>query len=259
MTNTSRSAALPKAAPQLAAMIERRLLINYRLDPEVAAGLLPDGLRPQLLNGSSLAGVCLLRMGSMRPASIPQGIGFRAENAAHRIAVEWDTPNGTRSGVYIPIRHSASWLPVLAGGRLFPGRHAHASFSVSETRERMHVSLSAPNLAVDATIAIDSPSSPIEWTSSLFASIDEASDFFQKGSVGWSPSLNGKKLEGMRLETDQWSVGPARAESVSSSFFDSLPRGSARLDNVLIMRKIPVLWHREKKLSTGPKQVLNPR
>ena len=32
--------------PTLDATISRRLLVNYRLDPEVARSLLPSGLRP---------------------------------------------------------------------------------------------------------------------------------------------------------------------------------------------------------------------
>ncbi|MDF2434699.1 MAG: hypothetical protein JWP44_4330, partial [Mucilaginibacter sp.] len=47
--------------PALATNIERRLLINYRLDPGVAQSLLPDTLRPQLVRGSAVAGICLLR------------------------------------------------------------------------------------------------------------------------------------------------------------------------------------------------------
>nr|AAM33776.1 transcriptional regulator SrnQ [Streptomyces griseus] len=35
--------------PRLASVIERRLLVNYRVDPHVAAALLPAPLRPQLV------------------------------------------------------------------------------------------------------------------------------------------------------------------------------------------------------------------
>ncbi len=42
--------------------IERRILINYRLDPAAARQLVPSPLRPQLVAGSAVAGVCLIRM-----------------------------------------------------------------------------------------------------------------------------------------------------------------------------------------------------
>ena len=37
--------------PTMSSVIERRLLVNYRVDPEVATSLLPAPLRPQLVNG----------------------------------------------------------------------------------------------------------------------------------------------------------------------------------------------------------------
>lgn len=52
--------------PTMSANVERRLLINYRLDPAVAETLLPSGLRPQLVGGSAVTGICLLRLGAVR-------------------------------------------------------------------------------------------------------------------------------------------------------------------------------------------------
>jgi len=43
---------------------ERRLLVNYRVDPDVAATLLPAPLRPKLVNGWAVAGICLFPAGS---------------------------------------------------------------------------------------------------------------------------------------------------------------------------------------------------
>jgi uncharacterized protein YqjF (DUF2071 family) len=103
--------------PRLSSVVERRLLVNYRVDPTVIAGLLPAPLRPQQVNGQAVAGICLIRLGRVRPRSVPYGFGLRSENAAHRVAVEWDGPEGPRTGVYIPRRDSGSIVNVLAGGR----------------------------------------------------------------------------------------------------------------------------------------------
>jgi len=117
----------------MSSVIERRLLVNYRVDPTVAASLLPTPLRPQLVNGWAVAGICLIRLGRLRPGWIPGWAGMRTENAAHRVAVEWDAMGGRQSGVYIPRRDSNSAVTVLAGGRLFPGEHHRAYFDVRET------------------------------------------------------------------------------------------------------------------------------
>jgi hypothetical protein len=101
----------------MSSVVERRLLVNYRVDPSIAAGLLPAPLRPQLVGGWAVAGICLIRLGQLRPSAIPGRLGLRSENAAHRIAVEWDGSQGTSTGVYIPRRDSGSAINVLAGGR----------------------------------------------------------------------------------------------------------------------------------------------
>src|SRR5690242_5724317 len=103
--------------PGLSGEIERRLLVNYRVDPDAIAAVLPPPFRPQLVNGYAVAGICLIRLGSMRPRPLPAWVGVRSENAAHRVAVEWDSPAGVRHGVYIPRRDSNSWLNVVVGGR----------------------------------------------------------------------------------------------------------------------------------------------
>jgi len=74
--------------PSLSSVIERRLLVNYRVAPQVAGGLLPAPLRPQLVNGWAVAGICLIRLRWLRPSRVPGWAGLRTENAAHRIAVE---------------------------------------------------------------------------------------------------------------------------------------------------------------------------
>src|SRR4029079_9816168 len=55
----------------LTGVVERRLLVNYRVDADAAARLLPVPLRPQLVRGWAVAGICLLRLGSTRPRWSP--------------------------------------------------------------------------------------------------------------------------------------------------------------------------------------------
>lgn len=58
--------------PRVRGDIERRLLVNYRVDPDVVARI--------------------------RPAGAPKWVGLRSENAAHRVAVEWRDPEGAEPG-----------------------------------------------------------------------------------------------------------------------------------------------------------------
>jgi hypothetical protein len=227
----------------MSSVIERRLLVNYRVDPEVAARLLPTPLRPQLVNGWAVAGICLIRLGRLRPSWMPGWAGMRTENAAHRVAVEWDGTSGRRSGVYIPRRDSDSVATVLAGGRLFPGAHHRASFDVRETTRELHVAFASTDgtahVSTDIRVAQRLPGS------AMFASLREASDFFRQGSVGFSATRDSGRLDGLELRADRWVVEPTEAHAVYSSFFEDVrlfPPGSAILDCALLMRDIPVTW-----------------
>lgn len=225
-------------------VIERRLLVNYRVDPGVAASLLPAPLRPQLVNGWAVAGICLIRLGRLRPGWVPGWAGMRTENAAHRVAVEWDWMGGRRTGVYIPRRDSDSVVTVLAGGRLFPGEHHRASFDVRETTRELHVALASSD---DTThVRVDVRVAQRLHGSALFADLREASDFFRGGSAGLSATRDSGRLDGLELRADRWVVEPAEVISVCSSFFDDarlFPPGTAAIDCALLMREIPVTWN----------------
>jgi hypothetical protein len=223
----------------IAGNIERRLLISYRVDPEVVQPYLPAELRPQIIDGSAVAGICLIRMGKMRPSFIKPEFGWTGENAARRIAVEYeDDDNITRTGVFIPQRFSGSWLPVLAGGRVFPGEHKHSEFAVKETENNINVKMTTLGERFEANVTVVK-----EFQSGLFGSLEEASRFYQDSPVGWSPRGGGvADIEGVRLKTDQWKVEPGRVNILRSSFFEEIPKDQIEFDHALVMRNVPVLW-----------------
>ncbi|KQR39486.1 DUF2071 domain-containing protein [Microbacterium sp. Leaf159] len=218
------------------AQLRRRLLISYRVDPAVAATLLPDGFRPQIVGGSALAGVCVLGLESIRPSWVDRQWGLRSENAAHRIAVEWDAPEGVEQGVFIFERHSSAWHPVLFGGRMFPGVHRRARFRIRESGDRYALTMQAGAHSLDADVEVGG-----EWTSGVFASVDEASDFYRAGRVGWSLGHDGRTVEPVALSTEEWKIEGAQLHRLRSSFFDALPQGSAVFDSVVVMRDLPLV------------------
>lgn len=229
--------------PRLSTVVERRLLVNYRVDPDIAASLLPAPLRPQQVGGWAVAGICLIRLGQIRPAWVPHGLGLRSENAAHRIAVQWDGPRATHTAVFIPRRDTGSTLTVLAGGRLFPGLHHQACFDVRETPSELHVAYASRDGST--RVSVDTQMAAQFEGSMLFANLEEASKFFQKDSAGYSATRDRHRLDGLRLTTSSWQVQPVHVRAAHSSVFDDLhrfPPGSATLDCALLMRDVPVTW-----------------
>jgi len=236
--------------PAIQGIIERRLLVNYRVDPEALAGILPSRFRPKLVDGYAIAGICLIRLANVRPRGFPAGVGIRSENAAHRIAVEWDADGRTHEGVYIPRRDSNSLLNTLVGGRVFPGRHHRAEFTVSESDDQFNVALRSGDgctrVAVAGRVARSLP------PGSIFGDLDRASAFFERGAVGYSATSQAGRYDGLELRVAEWRVEPLAVEHVASSFFEDasrFPDGAAVFDCALVMRAIPHEWHALPTLS----------
>ena len=237
--------------PLVRGTIERRLLVNFAMDPEVAGGLVPAPFSPKLVHGHAVAGICLIRLGHVRPARLPASCGVTSENAAHRIAVTWD--EGRSEGVYIPRRDTSSRLNSLAGGRLFPGLQHHAAFEVEESGDRYRVGFTSKDgttaVSVAGRLANELPAG------SIFSSIEEVSDFFKGGPIGYSATDDPHRFEGIELETYSWDVQPLHVDEVRSSFFDDeslFPPGAARFDNAMVMRGIEHEWHALEPLCCAP-------
>ena len=234
--------------PAVRGVIERRILVNYRVDPDVAAARLPAPFRPKLVNGHAMAGICLIRLKRVRPAFLPIPVGIGSENAAHRFAVEWDAGGERRGGVYIPRRDTSSRLNALVGGRVFPGEHHHARFAVEETGrdagERLSVSFESADGG--ASLAVDVHAADRLPDGSTFPSLAAASAFFEAGALGYSATSAPGRFDGLELRCDTWAVRPLAVDRVRSSYFEDpalFPSGSVEFDHALLMRDIPHEWH----------------
>lgn len=239
--------------PVVAGWIERRLLLNYRVAPEVLAAALPPPFRPRVVRGHGVAGICLIRLRQLRPRPFPALVGIASENAAHRVAVEWDGPEGVCEGVYIMRRHTSSPLTALAGGRLFPGIHRRARFQVREWADGLSLAVRSGDGRI--RIAVRASTAPALPRGSLFRSLGEASAFFQAASVGYSPAAAGDSFDGMELRTVGWRVEPLAVELVESSVFDDpdvFPPGSIAFDSGLLMRGLPHEWHARERITRLP-------
>jgi len=229
--------------PVIKGIIRRRILVNFRVDPAVIQRILPSRFKPKLHQDHAIAGICLIRLEHIRPKSFPQITGLSSENAAHRIAVLWDENGLTQEGVFIPRRDTNSHLNHLLGGRVFPGEHHKAEFTVKESDCKISLSMQSEdgdvNVQVSGSISTELP------RTSIFRSTSEASRFFETGSLGYSVTTDAHRLDGLRLQTREWRVEPLEIEQVFSSYFSdesTFPSGSAEFDHALILRNIAHEW-----------------
>jgi hypothetical protein len=80
----------------------------------------------------------------------------------------------------------------------------------------------------------------------VFAKLEEASEFFRRGCIGYSAANDPYRLDGLELRTSRWRVAPTSVGHARSSFFDDpdrFPSGSAVLDCAPLMRDLPVVWN----------------
>jgi len=230
--------------PTLEGIIARRVLVNFRVDPDVARRLVPAPLDPIVERGACVAGICLIRLERLRPKGLPAAVGLASENMAHRIAIRYPTPAGTSDGVFIWRRDTDQALVSLLGGRLFPGVHGRAAFGVTEGDASLAMDVSTERGEADVTLRVRAAR---EWSSTpLFPTFDDVAEFFRRGDCGFSCSLHQDRLEGMRLKTLVWKMEPLAVDDVRAAFYADrarFPAGSAVLDGAVLMRGVPHEWH----------------
>lgn len=230
--------------PVIQGVIRRRILANFRVDAAVMQRQLPARFRPKLQKGLAVAGICLIRLEHVRPKFVPESIGLNSENAAHRVAVLWEEDGATREGVFISRRDTDSQLNLLLGGRVFPGEHNEATFRVRESESEIDLSLESTDGKV--VVRLEGNSAAEIPAASIFSSLAESSAFFEGGSVGYSVTHDAHRLDGLKLQTEQWQVEPLAIKSIYSSYFSDetkFPVGSVDFDHALIMRNVQHEWH----------------
>lgn len=220
-------------------IIDHRILLNFRIDPDVMQKNLPAEFTPKLVDGYAIGGICQVSLSKMRAKGLPMIMGTASHNAAHRIAVH--SSNG--EGVYVTRRDTNSGLNVISGGRFFPGLYSKANFEVSAEDDRYTVAISHKDhgivMSISAEVVSDLP------RGSVFATTKEVSDFFKTGNIGWSSIKGHSGYDTIELTTDEWSMEPLQIKNAYSSYFSDtsiFPTGSVEFDSAMIMRNLKHSW-----------------
>jgi len=237
----------------------RRVLVNYRVEPATLSSLLPRPFRPALIDGYGIAGICLIRLGGIRPAGLPSVLGVTSENAAHRVAVEWDTATGPVTGVYVPRRDTSSRLGTLLGGRVFPGWQHRASFRVEEGGGSYRIEVSSDDGEVG--IAVEAHRSDEVMQGSVFKHVEEASRFFRCAPLGYAATPAEGVFDGVELTAAGWAIEPLQLDEVRSSFFDNRDRfaaGTVVPDSAFLMADLDTNWRAQPTLSASHEELPAP-
>lgn len=196
----------------------------------------------------------MIRFSGLRPRLVPQWLGLASENAAHRIAVEWDQDGKLREGVFIPRRDTNSMFNRVLGGRVFPGIFQSSRFECREATSSVQVRIVRKD-GREAVVFAGHVAEVLPSTS-LFPAVAEAAGFFALGATGYSATHTDGHFHGMELRCLDWSVVPLAVDEARSCFFgdpERFPAGTAELDCALLMRGIAHEWHSQPDLYTSPR------
>lgn len=108
-----------------------RLLVVYRLDPELACrALLPEGHEPRLVQGHAIVAACYTRLGPkwiFRRRESEPTVG--SEHLAYRIGVR--RADGSEA-TWIARRETSSWLEARCGAKLLGREYGRSAFRIHE-------------------------------------------------------------------------------------------------------------------------------
>ncbi|MFV1989333.1 MAG: DUF2071 domain-containing protein [Acidimicrobiales bacterium] len=218
--------------------IDRQVLIAYRINVDQVRTLIPEPFEPDVLHGCAIGSVSLVSMTHIRPPYCPSVLGFRAESAAHSIAVK--LPNGEH-GMYVLRHDSSSSLSRLPGGRVFPGELHSSTFSVSESSAEIDIRVKSHTcttcVAIKGNVIRDLTSD------SIFESLTGATKFFTDGASNYVAAHTQSRFDGVHLNARDWIVEPIEPSVAKASYFEDghlLPSGSVMFDSAMVMRGIEV-------------------
>lgn len=224
---------------EVTGLIDHRILLNFRIDPEVMKKNLPKEFTPKVVNGYAIGGICQVSLSEMRAKGMPSILGTGSHNAAHRIAV--DSSQG--EGVYVTRRDTNSWLNTMSGGRVFPGVYSKADFDVSVSDDLYSVRIENKKKELIMSISAEVVSELPEG--SVFESTEEVSNFFKTGNIGWSSREQSNQFDAIELTTVEWRMEPLKVKESFSAYFSNtsmFPKGSVEFDSAMIMRNLKHSW-----------------
>jgi hypothetical protein len=229
--------------------IARRVLINLRIKPEFVQPLLPAQLRPRIIDGWAIGGICLIRLEQLRLPLAPAACGLASENFAVRFScVETAGTRAEANVVYVARRETNSWINKLAGATCFPAELNHGEFIVVDTGDRVEINIKSWDGENDLHTAVETAEEVA--AGSVFKTVEQLSSFFEQAPLGYSPRRGKDRLDAVRLQANSWSGQPLAVRQLESTYFSNssrFPAGSVEVDSAFMMRDIEHTWIRESQ------------
>jgi hypothetical protein len=230
--------------------VRGRLLVVYRLAPTLVAELLPDGLRPRLLQGFAIGAACYTRLGATPLFRLNE----RKENGgsdhlAYRFAAE--TGEGEPSA-WIARRETSSWLEARCGAKLLRGEYGRSAFRVTESAFAVELAVEGEHgeefyLRGEAAGAAQG---------SLFAGPQALEEFLGSDQCVRPYDLFAPEADELDL-AQHFAPEPLAVFEARSAYFDeSFARGAVELDSAwrIVTRRTEAVTQRRTAFRVLPEQ-----
>jgi hypothetical protein len=234
-------------SPAIRGVIERRILVNYRVDVGTLDAVLPDTFEGREVgeSGKGIGSICLMRVGDARMRFAPEAFGVSVEAATHRISAVREKNGGTENCVYVPQRVVSSRLSASLGEVFLPAELGCGDFRVEERNGVCRIRVDCGDEFAGVEVE-EKDGGGIE-EGSVFGSIGSAAGFFCEAGMRYSPS--GDRYEGVELCPREWGMEPVEVNGSRSSFFERLD--GAELDSAFRMEGIEHEWRPRRPIPSN--------
>lgn len=222
------------------------LSINYSVDPDALAPLLPAPLLPELFHGRAWVQLLMSSLRGMRPQGLMGGLGVDFYQASYRAAVQFRDRTGRirRGGFFIRSETNDAIMRAV-GNRLREfSFHEFGLATMALVRDRdalvAAIDSTSPHGAVVGTFDTKvghgaPPTSSWRTLEELFEPLVECYDAF---------GIADEHLYTLTIERGPWNARFADVRELYAEYFDTgaLGGGASRLDSVLHVPRCAYRW-----------------
>jgi uncharacterized protein YqjF (DUF2071 family) len=221
--------------------------LNYAVDPEALARLLPAPLKPELHKGSAWVQVLMSSLHEMRPQGVAPVLGFNFYQVSYRAAVHYRNARGkSRRGGYFVRSETNDSLMRRIGNSLAEFKfHAFGEAQMVMAREKHQLTFAVEPLPAypggQLVGVLDTRPLPGPPEGSVWSSLDELHEPLIECYDAFGVS-NGYMYV-LTIDRDPWKASFVRSGDLYCEYLQEGPLAKgARLDSVLHLRDCAYRW-----------------
>lgn len=230
-------------SPAVRGIVERRLLVNYRVDLGRLDAILSKPFRGREVgeSGMGIGSICLTRVENARPRFAPGFLGIPVETATHRVYARVE--GGGEHCVYVPRRDVSSGFHAFVMGSLLPMEFDRGEFRTEERGIERLIQVDGGNEVVGVLFQETERDEVKE--DSVFYSLESASVFLCEGGVEYG--MSGDVYSGIETCLQENDLKPVEVKDEQSSYFGKM---GGEFDSAFRMEEVEHVWE-PRRSSTG--------